>query len=87
MSIDGGPFPSNYDAVVELNDLSMGDHIVVIRTIDVAGNEASTSVSFMVDTSPFSVSNPDSQMTLMGIIIVIGLVTAIGVFFALRKRD
>jgi hypothetical protein len=87
MSIDGGPFLSNDDAAEELNDLSVGDHIVAIRTVDMAGNEASTSVSFTVDTSPFSASNPDSQTILVGIIIVIGLVSAIGVFFALRKRD
>jgi hypothetical protein len=87
MSIDGGPFLSNDDAVEELNDLSVGEHIVVIRTMDMAGNEASTSVSFTVDTSPFSASNPDSQTTLIVIIIVMGLVSAIGVFFALRRRD
>ena len=75
------------DAVgCKLEGLAVGEHTVEVKAFDVAGNIAAKSVSFTVDTSPFSPSSSSGIM--VWVILAAGAVAIvlIGAFLYLRKK-
>ena len=60
VSVDGGPSELVGLTTSLRASLPDGDHDVVVRATDAAGNTAAQAISFRVDTNPFSLSGPFS---------------------------
>ena len=87
ISVDGGPAQSLGASETShvITSLADGPHTVTLTVFDRAGNSATTTVSFRVDTSFFSPSGPYGAGGIAALAIVI-VVAALAAIFVLRRR-
>jgi len=84
-SLDGGAFQTCVGGSLELTGLADGDHDLVLRVTDNAGNIVTKSVSFTVNTNLFSVSGPVGPWLDVGLI-AIALAAVFALVFLMRRR-
>jgi hypothetical protein len=69
-----------------LNNIGDGSHSVTVRAFDEAENYDDASVTFTVDTNPFSMSGPYKGLPLFLLIFVIIIAVVIILWIVLRKK-
>ena len=87
MSLDGGP-PQSFSATTTsfvLSGLTDGSHTVTVLSYDRAGNSATSTVSFRVDTAVLSPSGPYGSAVILGIVAAV-VVAALAAIFLMRRR-
>jgi len=82
LSIDGAAFENRSDASVSVH-LNDGEHTIVIRALDVAGNSAEVNATLRVDTNPFSPTGPYLGLPSYGVIAAAALAAFL---YVLRRR-
>ena len=85
--VDGGPWQrvgTNTSLVIRLPD---GAHTVTVRGFDAAGNNATASVTFRVDTNPFSPTGPYGGLPTYGIAVAAAAAVAGFALWRRRKRS
>lgn len=85
MNVDGEGWIALLSFEAKECSFSTGEHTVVIRATDTAGNQATDSVTFTVDARALSLDGPYYGIPLFGIILGAVLV-AVALVFWLRKR-
>ena len=84
-SLDGGAFQICAGGALELKGLADGDHDVVLRVTDNAGNTVTRNVSFTVNTNLFSLSGPVGPWLDVGLILI-ALAAVLALVFLMRRR-
>lgn len=69
-----------------LNNVGDGSHSVTVRAYDKAGNYDDTSVTFTVNTDPFSMSGPYKGLPLFLLILVVIIIAVLALWIVLRKK-
>ena len=86
VSVDGGPFASvdrnTYLPLV----LADGEHVVLVRAVDAAGNANETEIRFRVDTNVFSPAGPYQGVPLYVVMAAAFASTAAVAFILWRRR-
>lgn len=85
VSADGEDFQSVWQETSAALTLGDGDHVVVVRAVDGAGNHAEVEIHFTVDTNVFSPTGPYQGVPLYGLIVAI-IATLIVIALILRRR-
>lgn len=86
-NIDEGGFIScGYDTSVTISNLSDGEHKLVIRAIDNAGNSAEQEITFEINTNIFSMEGPYGPWLLIAIIAGIIIAIAFLIMFLRPKK-
>lgn len=88
IKIDNGDFvvyPGSQSAIT-LEDLADGEHVVVIRAIDVAGNFAEQTVTIDVNTNPFDPEGPMGPWAIVGLAALLFVIVAAAVVWSLAKK-
>ncbi len=83
VSVDGGAHLNLGTNTSFTQNFADGSHMVTVWAFDLAGNNASESVSFRVDTNPFSPSGPYAGAPTYAIIAV----AVVGVAFVMWRRQ
>jgi len=76
---------SALDTTITLSGLTDGQHVLVVRAIDDAGNVAEHSLSFKVDTNLLSPTGPMGAIPLVLLVVVL-ILAGVAVVYFLRKR-
>lgn len=84
-SLDGGAFQICAGGTLELKGLADGDHHIVLRATDNAGNIVTKNVAFTVDTNLFSLSGPVGPWLDVGLILI-ALAAVLALVFLMRRR-
>lgn len=82
---EGPPADVGTAAASILTNVADGGHTVTVTAVDKAGNRASASASFQVDTNPLSPTGPFSIWPLVSLVFVAFAV--VGLFLYLRRRS
>jgi len=87
IQLDGGPWVSTgYATAYTLEGLADGEHVITIRAIDRAGNTQMMTVTFTVNTKPFSAQGPGGGAALYSLIAATLTAVLMGAFFWRRRR-
>ena len=86
LSIDGAPYRmyGGSQSNITFQGLSDGQHSLLIRVTDLAGNKAVSAFGFMVDTNPISPQGPYGPIPL--IVLILGAALLIGLWVRHAKR-
>jgi hypothetical protein len=85
-SLDGGAFQVCTGSSLDLKGLADGDHNLVLKVTDNAGNSIAKSVSFKVNTNVFSMSGPVGPWLDIGLILVALFIVVLLVLLLRRRR-
>ncbi len=87
LSIDGAPYQmfGGTQSNITLQGLSDGQHSLLIRVTDLAGNRVVSAVNFVVDTNPISTQGPYGPLPLITLIIASALLLGLMVRWSRRR--